>query len=133
MQSSDHCPSPHLIHQHYPTVVGLFTSNIPACILQPPGKPEAPKTSWADGELCNEVGALPTSGVTVKLTRSEMVPTRQCTKSCPDTDCSLLWMRNRDRSTPPASTQVLCRCCPLWGGPHQREELAGGGRGSEAP
>ena len=50
----------------------------------------------------------------MKLAGSEMVHTRLCTKSYPDTVCSLLRTRSRGRSTPPARTQALCGCCRPW-------------------
>lgn len=110
MESSAHCTLLYLIHQQHPTTVGLFTTNIPLCLLQPFRKPIAPKTSQTSPEL----GTLPATGVKVKLGGSEMVPVRLCTKSCPDTVCSLLRTRSRGRSTPPARTQRPWGCCPAW-------------------
>lgn len=113
MESSAHCPSLHLIHQHYPTVAGLFTTNTPVYLLQHLRKPEAPKTSQADGETQALSWELcPPQESRAKLARSEMIPTRLCTKSCPDTVCSLLQMRRDPPATPPARTQALCGCCP---------------------
>lgn len=87
--SSSHCPFLHLIHKHYPTVAGLFTSTISINLLQSLSKPGASKTSWAGGPE-HELVTVPTAGVRGKLGRSEMVPMRLCTKSCPGTGCSLL-------------------------------------------
>lgn len=87
--SSSHCPFLHLIHEHYPTVVGHFTRTISISLLQTLSEPEASKTFWAGGPE-QELGKMPGAGGMGKFGRSKMVPTGLCTKSCPGTGCSLL-------------------------------------------